>query len=55
MSSAAYILFYARRGTDFTNLDYERIRNKILITESSSGATKETHHKTSQVIEIEMA
>jgi len=56
VSSAAYILFYARRGTDFTNLDYERFKNKILITESSSGATKETQHKGSQenVIEIEL-
>lgn len=29
VSSAAYILFYARRGIDFNNLDYERIKNKI--------------------------
>jgi len=55
VSSAAYILFYARRGIDFANLDYERIKNKIMFTESSSGATRETQHKGSQeTAEIEI-
>jgi hypothetical protein len=41
VSSAAYILFYARRGVDFGNLDYERVKSKTVLLESSSGATKE--------------
>ena len=29
MSSAAYILFYQRRGMQFENIDYELIRNRL--------------------------
>ena len=29
VSSAAYILFYARRGINFEHLDYNKIRNKL--------------------------
>ena len=54
MSSAAYILFYARRGIDFGNLDYERIKNKTVFVESSSGATKETHLRGSQEMFVEL-
>ena len=34
VSSAAYILFYARRGIDFQHLDYNKIRNNRLDQDS---------------------
>lgn len=56
VSSAAYILFYARRGIDFGSIDYERIKSKTVFVESSSGATKETHLRGSQemLVEVDM-
>lgn len=36
VSSAAYILFYKRRGMNFENIDYEQIRNRLDSAENNS-------------------
>ena len=40
VSNAAYNLFYAKRGIDFENIEYERIKN-VLRSESLNSQTNE--------------
>ena len=44
VSSAAYILFYQRRGINFDHIDYEMLRNRLDTTTSSEGGASCSSH-----------
>lgn len=49
VSSAAYILFYARRNIAFDQLDYERIRNRLDVVETQGSSSYEAAVKSPPV------